>query len=511
MQEYQDENVLVLKGVYKEFPGVKALTDVDLTIKRGEVHALVGENGAGKSTLMKILAGAYKKDSGTILFDGQEVEIGSPKAAEKLGVSIIHQELNLMGSLTVAENIFLGRQPKAHGIVQWKRMFADAQALFERIGIDEDVRRPVGGLSIARQQMVEIAKAVSVNAKVVIMDEPTSSLTSRETEILFSIIGTLKAQGAAVIFITHRLEEIFRVADRLTVLRDGYCIGTREVGETTKDELISMMIGRELTQQFPAREARVGEVCLKVEHLSDGNRVKDVSFEVRHGEVVGFAGLVGSGRTETMRLIFGADKRRSGKIFINGREAEVSTTRDGIRSRIGFVTEDRKEEGLLLSLPVRFNITLVAIRKIQRMRILNMKKEQQASEEYVKSLHIATPSINQKVVYLSGGNQQKVVVAKWLFSDSEIVILDEPTRGIDVGAKREIYEIINRLASEGKAVIVVSSEMEEVMGISDRIIVMREGEVAGTVVREDFSQQRITEYAVGGTASCAVGPKNREP
>ncbi len=501
MQENYDENVLVLKGVCKEFPGVKALADVDLTIRRGEVHALVGENGAGKSTLMKILSGAYKKDGGTILFNGREVEIGTPKAAEKIGISIIHQELNLMGSLTVAENIFLGRQPRSRGIVQWKKMFDDAQALFQRLGIDEDVRRPVCELSIARQQMVEIAKAVSVDAKVVIMDEPTSSLTSRETEILFSIIGTLKEQGVAVIFITHRLEEIFRVADRLTVLRDGCYIGTREVKETTKDELIAMMIGRELTQQFPARNAEIGEVCLKVEHLSDGRRVRDVSFEVRHGEVVGFAGLVGSGRTETMRLIFGADKRRSGRILINGREAAVATTRDGIRSRIGFVTEDRKGEGLLLSLPVRFNITLVAIRKIQRMRMLNMKKEQQVSEDYVKSLHIATPSINQRVVYLSGGNQQKVVVAKWLFSDSEIVILDEPTRGIDVGAKREIYEIINRLASEGKAVIVVSSEMEEVMGISDRIIVMREGEVAGTVERKDFSQQRITEYAVGGTAS----------
>ena len=501
MQENYDENVLVLKGVCKEFPGVKALADVDLTIRRGEVHALVGENGAGKSTLMKILSGAYKKDGGTILFNGREVEIGTPKAAEKLGISIIHQELNLMGSLTVAENIFLGRQPRSRGIVQWKKMFGDAQALFQRLGIDEDVRRPVCELSIARQQMVETAKAVSVDAKVVIMDEPTSSLTSRETEILFSIIGTLKEQGVAVIFITHRLEEIFRVADRLTVLRDGCYIGTREVQETTKDELIAMMIGRELTQQFPTRNAEIGEVCLKVEHLSDGKRVRDVSFEVRHGEVVGFAGLVGSGRTETMRLIFGADKRRSGRIIINGREAAVSTTRDGIRSRIGFVTEDRKGEGLLLSLPVRFNITLVAIRKIQRLRILNMKKEQQISEGYVKSLHIATPSINQRVVYLSGGNQQKVVVAKWLFSDSEIVILDEPTRGIDVGAKREIYEIINRLAAEGKAVIVVSSEMEEVMGISDRIIVMREGEVAGTVERKDFSQQRITEYAVGGTAS----------
>ena len=304
MQENHDGNVLVLKGVCKEFPGVKALTDVDLTIRRGEVHALVGENGAGKSTLMKILSGAYKKDGGTILFNGREVEIGTPKAAERLGISIIHQELNLMGSLTVAENIFLGRQPRARGIVQWKKMFDDAQALFRRLGIDGDVRSPVGELSIARQQMVEIAKAVSVDAKVVIMDEPTSSLTSRETEILFSIIGTLKEQGVAVIFITHRLEEIFRVADRLTVLRDGCYIGTREVKETTKDELIAMMIGRELTQQFPARNAEIGEVCLKVEHLSDGRRVRDVSFEVRHGEVVGLrrAGRLGTHRDDAPHL-----------------------------------------------------------------------------------------------------------------------------------------------------------------------------------------------------------------
>ena len=501
MQENHDGNVLVLKGVCKEFPGVKALTDVDLTIRRGEVHALVGENGAGKSTLMKILSGAYKKDGGTILFNGREVEIGTPKAAERLGISIIHQELNLMGSLTVAENIFLGRQPRARGIVQWKTMFDDAQALFRRLGIDGDVRSPVGELSIARQQMVEIAKAVSVDAKVVIMDEPTSSLTSRETEILFSIIGTLKEQGVAVIFITHRLEEIFRVADRLTVLRDGCYIGTREVKETTKDELIAMMIGRELTQQFPARNAEIGEVCLKVEHLSDGRRVRDVSFEVRHGEVVGFAGLVGSGRTETMRLIFGADKRRSGRILINGREAAMATTRDGIRSRIGFVTEDRKTEGLILCRDCKENISIAALRDFVRSGKLNLRREQKSCQDYVEKMHIKTPSLRQKVVNLSGGNQQKIVLAKWLMSDAKVLFLDEPTRGIDIGAKVEVYNIINEIAAAGKCVIVISSEMTELMGICDRIVVMCRGAITGEERKGQFTQESLMYLATGGSAA----------
>lgn len=493
------EDILRLRKINKSFPGVKALTDVDLTLKKGEVHALVGENGAGKSTLMKTISGAYKKDSGSIWFDGKEVEVTSPKQSELMGISIIYQELNLIERITVAENVFTGRYPLKHGFVQWGKMTRDAQALFDEFDLKIDARRLVRSLTMAQKQMVEIIKAVSINAKVIIMDEPTSSLSSKETESLFRIIRKLKANGVAVVFITHRLDEIFAVCDRMTVLRDGHYIGERDIKDITKSEMIAMMIGRELKQQFPERHAEIGEECLRVEHMSDGGRhVKDVSFSVRRGEVLGFAGLVGAGRTETMRLIFGADHKARGKVFIDGREVSIASPRQAVAHRIGFVTENRKEEGLFLSLPVRNNIVAVAIDKIKSFHILNFNREKEISDKYVRDLQIATPSINQRVVFLSGGNQQKVVLAKWLLSDSQVMILDEPTRGIDVGAKREIYEIINQLAAQGKAIIVVSSEMEEIMGISDRILVMHEGEISGEVKKEDFSQSTITEYAVGG-------------
>ncbi len=498
MQETPE--ILKLTNVNKSFPGVKALTDVHFSLRKGEIHALVGENGAGKSTLMKILSGAYKKDSGTIAFDGHEVEITSPKFSEKLGISIIYQELNLINRMTVAENVFLGRYPKKNGLIQWRQLNKDAEALFESFGIDMDVKAMLRSISIAQQQIVEIIKAVSINAKVVIMDEPTSSLTSRETEVLFRIMRTLKDRGIAVIFITHRLDEIFATCDRMTILRDGCYVGTREVSGITKDEMISMMIGRELTQQYPARDVALGDTVLEVKNLSDhSGRVKNVSFSARSGEVLGFAGLVGAGRTETMRLLFGCDPKSSGEIFIDGKAVSIAHPRDAITNRIGFVTENRKEEGLFLRSSVRTNTVMVAMEKILRFKLfLDFNKERSVAEEYVHMLKTATPSVNQPVMFLSGGNQQKVVLAKWLFSDSRIVILDEPTRGIDVGAKREIYEIINKLAADGKVIIVVSSEMEEIMGISDRIVVMHEGRIAGEVDREHFSQSLITEYAVGG-------------
>ncbi|MBQ6374114.1 MAG: sugar ABC transporter ATP-binding protein [Clostridia bacterium] len=495
-------DILRLTGVNKSFPGVKALTDVHFSLRRGEVHALVGENGAGKSTLMKILSGAYKRDSGTIEFDGRKVEITSPKVAEQLGIAIIYQELNLIWRSSVAENVFLGRFPRKNGLIQWKQMYADAQALFDSFDIPMDVRQNVRSISIAQRQIVEIIKAVSINAKVVIMDEPTSSLTSHETEVLFRIIRTLKSKGIAVIFITHRLDEIYAICDRMTILRDGCYIGTRDVADITKSEMIAMMIGRELTQQYPQRNANIGDVVLEAKHFSDTrNRVKDVSFNARSGEVLGFAGLVGAGRTEVMRLIFGADPKSSGKLFIDGQEVNIKDPRDAIRHKIGFLTENRKEEGLFLRTSVRVNTVMVALKKIMPNGLFfNFKEEKKYAEDYVKMLRIVTPSVDQKAVFLSGGNQQKVVLAKWLFSDSRIVIFDEPTRGIDVGAKREIYEIINQLASEGKVIIVVSSEMEEIMGISDRIIVMHEGRISGEIDRENFSQSLITEYAVGGNA-----------
>lgn len=477
---------------------MKALNNVDFTLRKGEVHALVGENGAGKSTLMKILSGAYTKDRGIIEFDGKEVEITSPKASEKMGIAIIYQELNLINRISVAENVFLGRAPRKHGVIQWKKMYKDAKALFNSFDIEMDVTKCARDFSIAQQQIIEIIKAVSINAKVVIMDEPTSSLTENETKILFRIIKSLKDKGIAVIFITHRLDEVFEISDRLTVLRDGCFIGTKEVKDITKSDLIKMMIGRELKQQFPQRNVQIGEECFRVEHVSDGNKIKDVSFCVRKGEVLGFAGLVGAGRTETMRLIFGADKRTSGKIFINNKEVQIKQPKQSVGEKVGFVTENRKEEGLFLKLPVRNNIVAVAIDKIKSFKILNFNIERSFCDKYVQELKINTPSINQAVVFLSGGNQQKVVLAKWLLSDSEVMILDEPTRGIDVGAKREIFEIINKLAAQGKAIIFISSEMEEILGVSDRIIVMHEGKISGEVTKENFSERIITEYAFGG-------------
>lgn len=490
--------ILRLTNICKSFSGVKALTDVNLTINTGEIHALVGENGAGKSTLMKIISGAYSKDSGSVWFDGREVEVTNPKQSEKMGISIIYQELNLIERISVAENVFIGRYPRKCGMVDWKKMYTDAQALFDEFELKINSRVLVRSLSMAQKQMVEIIKAVSIDAKVVIMDEPTSSLSGKETESLFNIIRKLKNKGIAVIFITHRLDEIFAICDRLTVLRDGHYIGISEVANITKDEMITMMIGRELTQQYPTRTKSLGEVVLEVEHLADReNKVKDVSFIANRGEVLGFYGLVGAGRTETMRILFGVDPKIAGSIKIYGKNVEFHNPRDAIHNGIGFITENRRDEGLFLRSSVRVNIVMVALKKIISRGLLDYKKEQKVAEEYIKRLRIVTPSTNQMTMFLSGGNQQKVVLSKWLFSDSEILIFDEPTRGIDVGARREIYEIINALVMEGKTVIIVSSDMEEIMGISDRILIMHEGKITGEVSKEDFSQELIGKYAIG--------------
>lgn len=492
------EDILRLTKICKSFPGVNALTDVDLTIKKGEVHALVGENGAGKSTLMKIISGAYKKDKGTIWFDGREVEVTSPKQSELMGISIIYQELNLIERISVAENVFIGRYPLKNGIVQWRKMYKDAQALFDEFDLKIDARRLVRSLTMAQKQMVEIIKAVSINAKIIIMDEPTSSLSNKETESLFRIIRKLKSNGVAVVFITHRLDEIFEMCDKVTVLRDGCYIGDRDIKDITKNEMISMMIGRELTQQYPQRNNSIGNAVLEVKNLTDGGKnVHDVSFTVRKGEVLGFYGLVGAGRTETMRMIFGIDKKVSGKVLLNGKEVILKNPRDAIKLGIGFITENRRDEGLFLRSTIRVNTVMVALQKILKNGFISYKKEKEVSEEYVEKLKTVTPSINQKAMFLSGGNQQKVVLSKWLFSDSDIIIFDEPTRGIDVGARREIYQLINDLVGSGCTIVVVSSDLEEIIGISDRILVMHEGNIAGEVMKQDFSQNIITKYAVG--------------
>ena len=491
------DNILTLKNVTKRYPGVVALSDVSIEVRRGEVLALIGENGAGKSTMIKTITGAIQPDEGVITFEGQGYKALNPTLTRDLGIAAIYQEFTLAPTLTVAENIFMGQKVNEGPVRNTKLLFEKAQQVLDRFGVDINPRSLVRDLTVAYKQLVEIAKAIAKNAKLIIMDEPTAPLTDDEVDILMKIVHELKAEGISIIFISHRLDELYRVADRVTVMRDGEVIITKEVSALSKADLIYYMVGRELKESFPARSITYGDVALEVKGLT-GNGVAPISFSVRRGEVVGLAGLVGAGRTETMRLIFGADHKARGKVFIDGREVSIASPRRAVAHRIGFVTENRKEEGLFLSLPVRNNIVAVAIDKIKSFHILNFNREKEISDKYVRDLQIATPSINQRVVFLSGGNQQKVVLAKWLLSDSQGMILDEPTRGIDVGAKREIYEIINQLAAQGKAIIVVSSEMEEIMGISDRILVMHEGEISGEVKKEDFSQSTITEYAVGG-------------
>ena len=486
-----------MNGISKRFPGVQALSDFSMDVYKGEVLSLMGGNGAGKSTLMKILSGAYVKDEGEIIFGGVKTEIGSPKAAEDLGISIIYQELNLVPSLTVAENLFIGNHPKnALGFVDWNRMYSLAQQHLDDMEIRLDARDTIASLSIAQQQMVEIVKAVSMDARLVIMDEPTSSLTTKEIEVLFNIIRRLKEKNVSVIFITHRLDEVFQISDRITIMRDGKFIDTVNTADITKNELISKMIGREMSKQFPDRDVKIGDELLRVEGLSDGIKIHDISFTLHRGEVLGFAGLVGAGRTETMHTIFGSRKRKSGKIYLDGKEINNRSPRKSIENGIGLLTENRRIEGLVLPMSVRENIDVVAIRKVLKNGLISRKKETEYSKKYVDALSIKTPSIEQKVMLLSGGNQQKIVLSKWLMSDCEVIIMDEPTRGIDVGAKKEIYDIINELASQGKGVIVVSSEAEEVMGISDRIVVMCEGRITGVIGKDEFSQERITALSI---------------
>ena len=497
----EEKFLLEMEGINKSFPGVKALSDFHMNVKKGEILCLMGGNGAGKSTLMKILSGAYTKDSGTIIFDGEKTDIGNPNVAKDLGISIIYQELNLVPSLSVAENIFIGRHilNKA-GIVDWKKMNVEAQKYLDDLGIDLKANTTVDSLSIAQQQMVEITKAISKEAKLVIMDEPTSSLTTKEIQILFNIIRTLKEKGVSVIFISHRLDEIFEISDRITIMRDGEYVDTKDTKDITRSELIAKMIGREMSKQFPDRNVKIGEELLRVENLSDGIKISDINFTLHKGEVLGFAGLVGAGRTETMHTIFGSRKKKTGKIYLNGKEINTNNPRKSIVSGIGLLTENRKTEGLVLPISVRENTVMVSIKKVLKNGLINRKKEEEYTNKYVEALNIKTPSIEQKVVYLSGGNQQKVVLAKWLMSDSEVVIMDEPTRGIDVGAKKEIYDIINKMVEQGKGIIVVSSESDEVMGICDRIVVMCEGKITGILNKNEFSQERITALSINEKA-----------
>ncbi len=491
--------VLEMKGIAKSYPGVVALSGVDFNVLPGEVHALIGENGAGKSTLMKILAGADSKDAGNILLDGAEVHIDSPNEAMQLGVSIIYQEFNLVPYMNAAENIFLGREPASvvPGVIDFGRMYADAEKIIDELGVAVNVRSPMNRLSVAQQQMVEIAKATSRKSRIIAMDEPSATLTDHELENLFALIRRLKADGVSIIYISHRLEEIFEIADRVTVLRDGALVATKNVADTDRADIIRMMVGRELGETFPKQNIDTGSVALEVRNLTRNGVLNDVSFSVKQGEILGIAGLVGAGRTEVARAIFGADSIDSGQILINGKPVDIRSPRHAISLGIGLVTEDRKALGLVLGMAVRENISLANLNILTRLGFIRRGKEREVAEGYVEDILIKTPSIEQAVQNLSGGNQQKVVLAKWLFTKSKVLIFDEPTRGIDVGAKTEIYQLMNRLAESGAAIIMISSELPEVLGMSDRILVMHEGKLAGELSRQEATQERIMQLATG--------------
>ncbi len=492
--------VLEMRKISKKYPGVRALDGVDFDVRTGEVHALVGENGAGKSTLVKILAGAQPLDSGEILIENSPVVMDTPQRAMDYGVSIIYQEFNLVPYLSAAENIFLGREPRASipGFVDFGTMFGEARRLIDELGVKLDVRLPINRLSVAQQQMVEIAKATSRQSKIIVMDEPSATLTEHELAHLFGLIKNLKNQGVSIIYISHRLEEIFQIADRVTVLRDGHLVGTKPIDELDRESIIQMMVGREIKEKIPKHAVEPGAVVLELKKVSRKGALEDISFQVRAGEVVGLAGLVGAGRTEVARVIFGADPHDTGTILLNGSPLKTHGPRDAIEAGIGLVTEDRKALGLILGMAVRENVTLANLASISTLSFINQAKERSIAAKYVDELSVKTPSIEQQVQNLSGGNQQKVVLAKWLFTESRVLIFDEPTRGIDVGSKVEIYQLMNKLAADGVAIIMISSELPEVLGMSDRIIVMHEGRIAGELPRGEATQEKIMHLATGG-------------
>ncbi len=483
--------VLEMTKITKTFPGVVALKDVNLKVAGGEVHALVGENGAGKSTLMKILNGVHPANSGNIFLEGQQVHFNDVLDAQEKGISIIFQEFNLVNTLSVAENIFLGRFNGS-----WKKIKRDAQELIYSLGFDFDVNRIVGTLSTAEKQLVEIAKALSYKAKIIVMDEPTSSLTKKETGMLFKIIEKLKKDNITTIYISHKLEEVFSICDTVTVLRDGSTILVSPVADITRDKIIEAMVGRNMDMEFPHRQPNLGDVVLSATQLSRKRLVEGISFDLRRGEVLGISGLVGAGRTELAEMIFGAARIDGGTLMVNGKQAIFSSTQDAIKNSVGMVTEDRKETGLVLEFSIKDNITITNLTKVMKNGLLNNKKEIDAANTYIEKLGIKTPSYKQKLNNLSGGNQQKVVLAKWLFSNVDILILDEPTRGIDVGTKYDIYCLINKLVSMGKSIIMISSELPEILGMSDRIMVMHNGRAKAILDNKDLSAEDIMRLAV---------------
>ena len=490
------DNILELKHITKLYPGVVALNDVSLEVRRGEILALVGENGAGKSTLIKTCSGAITPTQGEIVINGKSFTGMTPQTSEQNGIGVIYQEFNLVGDLAVAENIFLGRAIRKGMVIDLKAMERESKKILDSLNIKINPKTLVKTLSVGYQQMVEIAKAVSQNAKLLIMDEPSAPLTSAEVEAMFAIVDKLKAGGVSIIYISHRLDEIFRLADRITILRDGQYVTTLNTDETNKDELVKYMVGRQLTEVYPKRD----EICVKDEVIFEavnvsGNGDKNISFKIHRGEVLGLGGLVGAGRTEFAELMFGMRPKTAGKFIFKGKEISPKTPKDAIELGIGLVPEDRKKEGALLGMSIRCNINMPIYQRISKGTVINEKKEEEIAQTYRKEISIKTPTLDQLVKNLSGGNQQKVILAKWLAADSELLIFDEPTRGIDVGAKQEIYTLINHLVEQGKTVLMISSEMEELMGMSDRILILAEGNMTGELNKSEFNQERIMQLA----------------
>ena len=486
----EKDYILSLKGITKVFPGVKALDDVTINVERGTIHGLVGENGAGKSTLIKVLAGIYQPEKGEVVLEGQVRKFASPIAARRAGISVVHQEIKLSETLSVAENMFLGNIMMKGKIVDWAGMRKRAQEIVDDLGMDIDINAQVSSLTVAKKQIVEIMHAINNNAHVLIMDEPSAVLTDRELEVMFRIVKQLRENGITIIYISHRLDEVFDLCDNVSVLRDGQHIDTLPIHEITRQGLINMMVGREMGQEYPKEPGNIGDTILEVKNLNCGI-LKDISFQVKSGEVFGISGLVGAGRTELARAILGIDKIESGEVYVRGKKVKYRTFADAIHDGLGLIPEDRKLQGLVQRMTVKRNTTLVNLNGVIKGGVIRKALEDKYSEEYCKKLHVVTPSMETMVMNLSGGNQQKVVIAKWLFKGSEILFLDEPTRGIDVGAKAEIYRLINQMVQEGKTVIMISSEMPEILGMCDRIMVLHEGHKMGELTAEEATQEKI--------------------
>lgn len=491
------EELFRMENISKSFPGVKALDRMSLNVNKGEVLGLVGENGAGKSTLMKILSGVYRADEGEIFVEGKKVNIDSVSKAHELGISIIMQELNMCGHMSVADNIFIGRAHKKGLLVDDKQMHQEARKILDDLGIELSTYDRVSSLSVAKQQMVEIAKAISFHSKILVLDEPTATLTEREIDQLFEIIRRLQKKGVGMVYISHRMAELNRICERVTVMRDGQYIGTRNLSEITMDELVNMIVGRPLEDKYPKHKRTIGEVVLEAKNVRRGTKVNADHFVVRKGEILGISGLVGAGRTELMRCIFGADRPDSMELWLEGKPVKIKSVIQAIRHGIGYATEDRKRDGLALGLDVKYNTNMAHLPQLTRFGFVNDKAGTENAEKYVKLLRTKTPSVHQLCKNLSGGNQQKVVLAKWLCNDVKVLIVDEPTRGIDVGAKYEVYELFNQLSDQGVAIIMISSELPEILGMSDRILVIHQGEINGELDAKEATQEQILYLAAG--------------